>query len=149
MFNIRKARSTKLSDSLKSKIQNLKSKMGFTLLEVVVAMAIVGLGVVILMEIFSSGLRLGSKSSERTEAVLYGRQVMDDALIRRDIRRGREDGSFENRYPWTLRVDPLQEESVLDLSSNWELEEVTLEMGNLLQMKTLRLVSKEGSPLRR
>ena len=123
--------------------------MGFTLLEVMVGMAIVGLGVVILMEIFSSGLRLGFKSSERTEAVLYGRQVMDDALIRRDIRRGREDGSFENRYPWTLRVDPLQEESVLDLSSNWELEEVTLEMGNLVQMKTLRLVSKEGSPLRR
>ena len=117
--------------------------MGFTLLEVVVGMAIVGLGVVILLEIFSSGLRLGSKSSERTEAVLYGRQVMDDALIRRDLRRGREDGSFENRYRWTLRVDPLQEESVLDLSSGWELEEVTLEMGNLVQMKTLRMVAKE------
>ena len=110
--------------------------MGFTLLEVVVGMAIVGLGVVILLEIFSSGLRLGSKSSERTEAVLYGRQVMDDALIRRDLRGGREDGSFENRYRWTLRVDPLQEESVLDLSSGWELEEITLEMGNLVQMKT-------------
>ncbi len=128
---------------MKSKIVNPKSKMGFTLLEVVVGMAIVGLGVVILLEIFSSGLRLGSKSSERTEAVLYGRQVMDDALIRRDLRRGREDGSFENRYRWTLRVDPLQEESVLDLSSGWELEEVTLEMGNLVQMKTLRMVAKE------
>ena len=153
MFKKRKAKSNKFSDSVKSKIQNQKAvprtKMGFTLLEVVVGMAIVGLGVVILMEIFSSGLRLGSKSSERTEAVLYGRQVMDDALIRRDIRRGREDGSFENRYRWTLRVDPLQEESVLDLSSGWELEEVTLEMGNLVQMKTLRLVSKEGNPLRR
>ncbi len=117
--------------------------MGFTLLEVVVGMAIVGLGVVTLLEIFSSGLRLGSKSSERTEAILYGRQVMDDALIRRDLRRGRENGSFENRYRWTLHVDPLQEESVLDLSSGWELEEVTLEMGNLVQMKTLRLVAKE------
>jgi len=128
---------------MRFRISKFEFRMGFTLLEVVVGMAIVGLGVVILLEIFSSGLRLGSKSSERTEAVLYGRQVMDDALIRRDLRRGREDGSFENRYRWTLRVDPLQEESVLDLSSGWELEEVTLEMGNLVQMKTLRLVAKE------
>ncbi len=143
MFKIGKERPIKSSQRLKSKIENPKSKMGFTLLEVVVAMAIVGLGVVILLEIFSSGLRLGSKSSERTEAVLYGRQVMDHALIRRDLRRGREDGSFENRFRWTLRVDPLQEESVLDLSSGWELEEVTLEMGNLVQMKTLRMVAKE------
>ncbi len=138
---------------MKSEIQNRKAaprtKMGFTLLEVVVAMAIVGLGVVTLLEIFSSGLRLGSKSSERTEAILYGRQVMDNALIRRDIRRGREDGAFEERYRWVLNVDTLREDSVLDLSSNWQLEQITLKMGKLFQMKTLRLVSKEGSLLRR
>ncbi len=132
-----------LLHGVKSKIANPKSKMGFTLLEVMVAMAIVGLGIVTLLEIFSSGLRLGTKSSERTEAILYGRQVMDDALIRPDVRRGREDGSFENRYRWVLRTDPVREESVLELSSGWELVQVTLEMGNLVQMKTLRLVKKE------
>jgi len=117
--------------------------MGFTLLEVMVAMAIVGLGIVTLLQIFSAGLRLGAKSSERTEAILYGRQVMDEALIRRDGARGREDGSFENKYRWVLRTDLVREESVLELSSGWELEQVTLEMGNLVQMKTLRLVKKE------
>ena len=134
---------------MKSKIQNRKSKEGFTLLEVVVGMAIVGLGVVTLLEVFSSGLRLGSKSSERTEAIMYGREILDDALIRRDVRRGRRDGSLDSGVRWVLSVDALREQSVLDLSSNWELEEVTLEMGKLVQMKTLRLVSKEGSPLRR
>jgi prepilin-type N-terminal cleavage/methylation domain-containing protein len=128
---------------MRFRISKFEFQMGFTLLEVVVGMAIVGLGVVTLLEIFSSGLRLGSKSSERTEAILYGRQVMDDALIRRDVIRGRDDGSFENRYRWTLRVDPIRDESVLDLSSGWELEEVTLEMGNLVHMKTIRLVAKE------
>ena len=134
---------------MKSKIQNPKSKLGFTLLEVVVGMAIVGLGVVTLLEIFSSGLRLGSKSAERPEAVLYGRQVMDNALIRRDFRGGREDGAFEDRFRWVLNVDTLREASVLDLSSNWQLEQITLEMGKLFQMKTLRLVSKEGTLLGR
>ena len=143
MFKIRKAKSNKLSHSVKSKIQNRKSIMGFTLLEVMVAMAIVGLGIVTLLELFSSGLRLGTKSSERTEAILYGRQVMDEALIRREVGRGREDGSFENKYRWVLRTDPVREESVLELSSGWELEQVTLEMGNLVQMRTFRLVKKE------
>lgn len=128
---------------MKFRISKFEFRKGFTLLEVVVGMAIVGLGVVTLLEIFSSGLRLGSKSSERTEAILYGRQLMDNALIRRDARRTREDGSFEDKFHWVLNVDTLHEESVLDLSSNWELEQVTLEMGKLFQMKTLRLVAKE------
>lgn len=124
-------------------LHGAKFRLGFTLLEVMVAMTIVGLGIVTLLQIFSSGLRLGTKSSERTEAILYGREVMDDALIRRDVRRGREDGSFENKYRWVLRTDLVREESVLELSSGWELEQVTLEMGNLVHMKTLRLVKKE------
>ncbi len=124
-------------------LHGAKFRLGFTLLEVVVAMAIVGLGIVTLLELFSSGLRLGPKSSERTEAILYARQVMDEALIRREVARGREDGSFENKYRWVLRTDPVREEAVLELSSGWELEQVTLEMGNLVQMKTLRLVKKE------
>ena len=143
MYKIGKEKPIKLSQGLKSKISNPKSKMGFTLLEVVVAMAIVGLGIVTLLELFSSGLRLGTKSSERTEAILYGRQVMDEALIHREVARGREDGSFENKYRWVLRRDPLREESVLELSSGWELEQLTLEMGNLVHMKTIRLVKKE------
>ena len=45
---------------------------GFTLLEIIVAMAIVGLGVVTLLQIFSLGLRLGARSSVETESMAYG-----------------------------------------------------------------------------
>ncbi len=51
---------------------------GFTLLEVVVAMTIVGLGVVTLLEIFSLGLRLEARSSVRTAGISYGRQALDE-----------------------------------------------------------------------
>jgi prepilin-type N-terminal cleavage/methylation domain-containing protein len=54
---------------------------GFTLLEVVVAMTIVGLGVVTLLQIFSFGLRLGAKSTVQTEAMAYGREMMDELLV--------------------------------------------------------------------
>ena len=45
-------------------------------------MAIVGLGVVTLLEIFSSGLQLGARSRDRTQNVAYARHVMDQLLAR-------------------------------------------------------------------
>ena len=96
---------------MKSQISNFKSCSGFTLLEVVVAMSIVGLGVATLFEIFSSGLRLGAKSSERTEATAYSRQVIDEVLIRREVREGGEEGSLGGRYRWALQVQPFQQDA--------------------------------------
>ena len=133
-------------------IQNLKFKIknGFTLLEVVVAMAIVGLGVVTLFEIFSSGLRLGTKSSERTQAVAYSRQAIDEFLTRRTVNEGVSEGSIGDRYHWKIEIAPFQERKQLS-PAGWELKEITLRMRfqegegeKEVEMKTLRLVKKQG-----
>jgi prepilin-type N-terminal cleavage/methylation domain-containing protein len=71
-----------------------QSTAGFTLLEVMVAMAIVGFGVVTLLEIFSLGLRLGSRSNVHTEAVAYSARVMDELLARPKLRDGSESGTL-------------------------------------------------------
>ena len=125
---------------------------GFTLLEVVVAMTIVGLGVVTLLEIFSLGLRLGARSSVRTEATTYGRQVMDEFLVRRKLQEGSEQGALGANARWKVQVQPVRESSqALNLSSNWELKEVTLDMLVMdagrerhVELKTLRLVRKNN-----
>ena len=134
---------------MKFQISNFKFQSGFTLLEVVVAMAIVGLGVVTLLEIFSLGLRLVTKSSTRTEAVSYGRQVMDEVLIRREIQEGGEEGSLGEGHRWRLQVEPRREESEFLPSTGWELKEITLQMQyregereKEVEMRTLRLVKK-------
>ncbi len=93
-------------------------RSGFTLLEVVVAMAIVGLGVVTLLEIFSLGLRLGAKSSVETESMAYGRQVMDEVLARVSIDQGANQGILQERGRWQLRVENVREpERTLSLGS--------------------------------
>ena len=125
---------------------------GFTLLEVVVAMTIVGIGVVTLLEIFSSGLRLGSRSSAATEAVIYGRQAMDEILLRRRIEEGPQQGSLNERARWKLGVEPVREPSdTLSLSSAWELKEITLDMrvtgtgrDRPVELRTYRLVRKKN-----
>ena len=125
---------------------------GFTLLEVVVAMTIVGIGVVTLLEIFSTGLRLGSRSSATTEAMTYGRQAMDEILLRRKIEEGAQQGSLNERARWKLGIEPVREPSdTLSLSSAWELKEITLDMrvtdagrDRPVELRTYRLVRKKN-----
>ena len=121
---------------------------GFTLVEVVVALAIVGMGVVTLFEIFSSGLRLETRSSGRTEVAAYSRQAIDGFLIRREVRDGRLEGSINERYRWGIEVQPFREDDQL-ASVGWDLKEITVEMryreegrDKRAELKTLRLVKK-------
>ncbi|MBI4524111.1 MAG: type II secretion system protein [Deltaproteobacteria bacterium] len=123
-----------------------KSEAGFTLLEVVVALAIVGLGIVTLLEIFSQGLRLGARSFARTEAVSYSRQVMDNLWARREMPSGSQEGSIGGGYRWRLDVKPLPDEDRLPSQKGWELRELTVELqaqqdrGDRVAIKSLRLV---------
>ena len=134
----------------KFEMRNSKFERGFTLLEVVVAMAIVGLGVMTLFEVLSAGMRLGARSSEQTEAITYGRQAVDGFLVRRGIRDGVEEGSIGGRYRWSIEVQPFQESSQLS-SVGWDLKEVRLRMRyregeqeKEVELKTLRLLKKNN-----
>lgn len=128
----------------------LTSPAGFTLIEVVVAMTIIGLGVVTLLEIFSLGMRLGARSSVRTEAISQARQVMDEFLARRKWQDGTEQGRLAADSHWKLAVRPAPNpSSALSLASEWELKEVVLDMfvtdagrERHLELKTIRLVRK-------
>jgi general secretion pathway protein I len=122
---------------------------GFTLLEVLVAMTIVGLGVVALLQIFSLGLRLQSRSTASTEAVTYGARVMDELLARKRLLDGSDSGTAGTGR-WKSQVQALRDSSPsLNLSNRWDLKEVALEMTvsdggreRRVELKTLRLTRK-------
>jgi len=123
---------------------------GFTLLEVLVAMTIVGLGVVTLLQIFSLGLRLGSRSNVQTVAIAQGARVMDELLARPALRDGSESGMVAPAARWRSQIQTLRDAtSTLNLDSNWELKDVGLEITVLdgdrerrVELKTLRLARK-------
>jgi general secretion pathway protein I len=125
---------------------------GFTLLEVIVAMTIVGIGVVTLLEIFSMGLRLGARSSGATEAMTYGRQAMDEILLRRRIDEGAQEGSLNAKARWKIGIQTVRNPADSpSLSSDWELQEITLDIRMAdggrerpVELRTLRLVRKKG-----
>ncbi len=81
---------------------------GFTLLEVVVAMAILGLGLVAIMELFSSGLRLARLSGEYSKAVSLARTKMEEVRIADQLAEGEEQGEFDKDYRWKVGVKKVE-----------------------------------------
>jgi len=120
------------------------------LIEVVVAMTIVGLGVVTLLQIFSQGLRLTARSTARTEAVARGALVMDELLTRKKLAEGSDSGRVGEDGRWNAQIRTTRDAApALNLSSNWELKEIGLELfvtdggrERRIELKTLRLVKK-------
>jgi len=125
---------------------------GFTLLEVLIALTILGLGVVTLLQIFSLGLRLGARSTASTEAVTYGARVMDELLARKTLADGSDSGTVAAVGRWKSQVQAVRDSSPsLNLSNNWELREVALEMTvtdggqeRRVELKTFRLTKKSN-----
>jgi general secretion pathway protein I len=127
-----------------------KSSAGFTLLEVLVALTIVGLGVVTLLQIFSLGLRLQARSNSRTDAIVLGSRVMDELLARRRLTEGPDNGKFGADSRWTAQIQSTRDgPSSLGLASNWELKEVAVQLvvrdgerERQFGLQTLRLAKK-------
>jgi len=59
---------------------------GFTLLEIAVALAVLGAGVVTCLQLFSGSLQLQSRASRQSRAVLAARAAMDAVLATPEIR---------------------------------------------------------------
>ena len=77
---------------------------GFTLLEIMVAMAILGVGLVVIIELFGGGLRLARVSEEYTKAVGYARVKMEETCLSKSLEEGIQEGEFDSLYRWQVEV---------------------------------------------
>ena len=86
----------------------MAQKNGFTLIEVVVALAVLGIGLVILIELFSGGLRLGKASVEYGKAVGYSRMKLEEVLLAKELQEGLGVGAFDQDYRWEVGVKRIE-----------------------------------------
>jgi len=77
---------------------------GFTLIEVVVALAILGVGLIVIIELFSGGLRLGRASEEYSKAVGFARMKMEEIALREHMEEGNEEGEFDREFRWQVEM---------------------------------------------
>ncbi len=84
---------------------NRRREAGFTLLEVIVALAILGIGLTVIIELFSGGLRLGRVSQEYTKAMNYASLKMEEIATRNTVEEGEDEGEFDDTYRWKVGVE--------------------------------------------
>jgi general secretion pathway protein I len=83
---------------------------GFTLLEVLVALAILAAGLLGIIEMLSGSLRLSGGARDVNAASVYASQRLEEALLAPKPLEGEESGLFGEKYRWTMRTSFLPEE---------------------------------------
>lgn len=80
---------------------------GYTLLEIIVAFAVLGLALTLLLGILSGGVRQVRWSADSARAALHAQSLLDVVGVGEVLAPGRRDGNFEDgRYVWELEVEP-------------------------------------------
>ena len=95
---------------------------GFTLLEIAIGMAILGLGVTSALQVFGSGVQLARAASRRSEAIVHARALMDSALWVPSLRAGETHGEIGDGYRWVRSIRPAGPEDGLVPTPEGEME---------------------------
>jgi general secretion pathway protein I len=109
-----------------------KCDKGFTLIEVVVALAILGVGLTVIIELFSGGLRLARASMEYTKALNYARIKMEEIAVKPVVNEGTEEGVSEDKtFRWQMgvkKVDLLSIDKSIDYKPPIELFQIKIDV---------------------
>lgn len=83
-------------------------RRGFTLIEVVAALAVLAVAVGLCLQIATSALRQTRQAAEHTQAALLAQSLLDAAGTGERIRPGRTSGRLDEGYRWELEVTPYE-----------------------------------------
>ena len=89
-----------------------RGEPGFTLLEVIVALAILGIAFALAMESLASGVRSAKASEDYTQAVLLARQKIAEMVVTPSLKQFADQGEFGGGFRWVSEIQPLPQDEV-------------------------------------
>ena len=105
-----------------------RSEAGFTLLEVLLAVVILGVSLTTILLQFQTALRAGSISQERTNAVIYAKEKLESLKIEDELSESSQSGVLESGYEWETEVSLYEYEDQEDDISYEDLRHETYKL---------------------
>jgi len=95
----------------------VRRPQGYTLIEVIVAFAVLALGLTILLGILSGATQQVRWANDAGRAALHAESLIAQAGVGAPLAPGHTEGDFENgRYRWTLDVEPWRDPTAVETS---------------------------------
>jgi len=90
--------------SFKFQISNPR-RDGFTLIEVIIAIAILGISLVLIMQLFAGSLRAARTSCDYSRAVIHAKDKMSE-IKEEPVQ---DSGVFDDGFKWETEIEPYRE----------------------------------------
>ena len=94
----------------------LKSQYGFTLIEILVATMILAICIVVILQLFSGGLKSGRLSDDYTRAIFHAREKMEELLLLNELTDIVLEGEYKDGFTWRVNIhyiEPDEDEKTL------------------------------------
>lgn len=105
-----------------------RSEAGFTLLEVLLAVVILGVSLTSILLQFQTALHAGSISQDRTNAVIYAKEKLESLKIEDELSESSQSGVLESGYEWETEVSLYEYEDQADDISYEDLRHETYKL---------------------
>lgn len=135
---------------LRAQCPSRSSAKGFTLIEVLVAFAILALTLAALVQVFAAGLRSSGAVDRHLMATMLAKSVLDDVGAEIPIAAGERSGEIEQGYRWIVRIRPsatVPPVAIADwVQTPYEVQvEITWNDRPVTKLTTLRVVAEPTS----
>jgi len=116
----------------------IRRHKGFSLLEILIAFAIMAVAITIVLRVFGSGVNNAVTSEEYTSAVQIAESLMARTGIEAPLELGETQGNIANKFDWAVRITAVSDNNA---NSNGQAQNANPNQAQHMPAPTLVLVT--------